>query len=175
MTDHLILITCWGPRACTQSSAVLLSHSVAKYYSLLAYTWIRLKINPQVPGSVSNRHGIECGPKLTKAVGQKWRFRAKVTHCTFDNTHIFTTTHTHTSHADVTSILVLFDFLQKEGALESKLPTETCKQAAHLCINSILQKRCVKKGQRLTLALPLHLRSFATRHKTLDTFLKPRW
>lgn len=96
MTDHLILITCWGPRACTQSSAVLLSHSVAKYYSLLAYTWIRLKINPQVPGSVSNRHGIECGPKLTKAVGQKWRFRAKVTHCTFDNTHIFTTTHTHT-------------------------------------------------------------------------------
>lgn len=114
MTDHLILITCWGPRACTQSSAVLLSHSVAKYYSLLAYTWIRLKINPQVPGSVSNRHGIECGPKLTKAVGQKWRFRAKVTHCTFDNTHIFTTTHTLHMQMWPVSWFCLTSFRRKE-------------------------------------------------------------
>lgn len=111
MTDHLILITCWGPCACSQSSAVLLSHFVAKYYSLLTYTWIRLKINPLVPRSVLNRHVIECGPKLTKVAGHKWSFRAKMTHCTFDNTHIFTTTHT--SHADAVSILVGFGFLPK--------------------------------------------------------------
>lgn len=111
------LITCRGPRTCSQNSAVLLSHFVAKYYSSLAYTWTRLKINPLAPGSVLNRHGIECGPKLIKAAGHKWSFRTNMTHSTHaqsNNAHTsHTHTHTHTSRTDVVRISVGFGFLQK--------------------------------------------------------------
>lgn len=109
MTAHWILITSWGPCACSQSSAVLPSHFVAKYYSLLAYTWTRLKINPLATGSVFNRHGFECRPKLTKVAGHKWKDSEPNWHTAHFRKRPHFQTQTHTSRTDVSRFWLPFE------------------------------------------------------------------